>query len=89
MSSLLDEERGVKEVLTAVQDLTGSDPPQSFPIMLPEGWDRPLDPCLLLHMARQLMFENKGAATKGTADLRRIGWLIHPIKEWLCPGKGS
>ena len=57
-------------------DLTGSAPsPQSFPTTLPGGWDRPLAPPLPLHMARQLVLGNKGAAAKGTVDLKWIGWL--------------
>ena len=81
MSSLLDEDRRGREKLTAVQDLTGGDPPWRFPTMLPEGMDRPLAPCLRLHMARQLLLGNKGTATKGTADLGGIGQLMCSMKE--------
>ena len=72
MSSLLDEERREQEP-TAVWELTGGDPPQSIPIMLPEGWDRPLALCPSLHMARQLVLGNMGAAAKDTADLKGTG----------------
>ena len=56
--------------------------------MLPGRRDRPLAPHLPLHMARQLVLGNKGAATEGTADLSEIGWLMCLMKEWLHPGKG-
>ena len=72
----------------ALWDLTGGAPPQCFPTMLPEGRDRPLAPHLPHHVARQHVLGNKGAATKGTADLRGIEQLTCPMKEWLCPGKG-
>ena len=79
VSSLLDEERRQREEPTTVWDLTGSNPPCSFPTMLPEGWDRPLAPCLPFHVARQLVLGNKGGAN--TADLRRIRQLMHPMKD--------
>ena len=56
--------------------------------MLPERWDRPLALYLPLHVARWLVFGNRGVATEDTADLKGTGQLMHPMEEWLCPGKG-
>ena len=72
-SSLLDEERREREEPKVVWDLIIGAPPWSFPTPLPGGRDIPLAPHLPLHMAGQLVLRNKGAATKGAADLRGIG----------------
>ena len=57
--------------------------------MLPRGTDRLLASHHPSHIAGETEWMYKGAMCIGTADPVGIGQLMCPLKECLCPDKGS
>ena len=79
MSPLLDDGRREREELTAVWDLAGCDPPQSFPRALPKGGHRPLSLHLPLHVARQLCWGIREQPPKVGSS--KGNWVVYLSNE--------